>query len=41
VQLRDLLLECGHVELDGRRAVTGVASRGGVRDTCGRRRAEA
>ena len=35
VQLRDLLLECCHVELDGRRAVTQVRSRSGKCGTCG------
>jgi RNA polymerase sigma-70 factor (ECF subfamily) len=35
-QLRELLLECCHVELDRRRAVTGIQSRGGVCGTCGR-----
>ena len=35
VQLRDLLLECCHVELDGRRAVTGIQSRSGKCGTCG------
>jgi RNA polymerase sigma-70 factor (ECF subfamily) len=35
-QLRELLLECCHVELDRRRAVTEVKSRGGACGTCGR-----
>ena len=34
-QLRELLLECCHVELDRRRAVTEIRSRGGVCSTCG------
>ena len=34
-QLRELLLECCHVELDRRRAVTGVKPRGRVCGTCG------
>ena len=35
VQLRALLLECCHVELDGRRAVTEIRSRSGKCGTCG------
>jgi len=34
-QLRDLLLDCCHVELDRRRAVTDVRSRGAACATCG------
>jgi RNA polymerase sigma-70 factor, ECF subfamily len=36
-QLRGLLLECCHVELDRRRAPNEVRSRGGVCGTCGER----